>query len=58
MNLLSFTVETWKTIGIVAGIFAGSAIIIGALILIVGKVFKVDMDEKVTKILENLACAN
>ena len=58
MNLLSFTVETWKTIGIVAGIFAGSAIIIGALILIVGKVFKVDMDEKVTKILENLAGAN
>ncbi len=58
MNLLSFTVETWKTIGIVAGIFAGSAIIIGALILIVSKVFKVDMDEKVTKILENLAGAN
>ena len=58
MNLLSFTVETWKTIGIVAGIFAGSAIIIGALILIVGKVFKVDMDEKVTKILENLPGAN
>jgi Na+-translocating ferredoxin:NAD+ oxidoreductase RNF subunit RnfB len=28
------------------------------LILIVGKVFKVDMDEKVTKILENLAGAN
>lgn len=58
MNLLAFTVETWKTVGIVAGIFAGSAILIGALILIVGKVFKVNMDEKVTKILENLAGAN
>ena len=57
-NLLSFTAETWKTVGIVAGIFAGSAILIGALILIVGKVFKVNMDEKVTKILENLAGAN
>jgi electron transport complex protein RnfB len=50
--------ETWKTVGIVVGIFAAIAIVIVALILIVGKVFKVDMDEKVTKILENLAGAN
>lgn len=50
--------ETWKTVGIVAGIFAGLAIVIVALILIIGKVFKVNMDEKVTKILENLAGAN
>ncbi len=59
MNLLAFdAVETLKTVGIVVGIFAGVAILIGILILIVGKVFKVDVDEKVTKILENLAGAN
>lgn len=58
MNLLAFTSQTWITVGIVAGIFAGSAILIGALILFVGKVFKVDMDAKVTKIMENLAGAN
>ena len=58
MNLLAFTSQTWITVGIVAGIFAGSAIIIGALILLVSKVFRVDVDEKVTKILENLAGAN
>ena len=59
MNLLlASAAEIFKTVGIVAGIFAGSAILIGALILIVGKVFKVDVDEKVTKILENLAGAN
>ena len=58
MNLLVITTQTWITLGIVAGIFAGSALLIGALILLVGKIFKVDMDEKVTKILENLAGAN
>lgn len=58
MYLLEFTSKTWISVGIVAGIFAGSAIIIGALILIVGKVFKVNVDEKITKILENLAGAN
>ncbi len=58
MNLLEFGVQTWVTVGIVAGIFAGSALLIGALIIIVSKVFKVDVDEKVTKILENLAGAN
>lgn len=50
--------ETWKTVGIVVGIFAAIAIVIVALILFVGKVFKVNVDEKVTKILENLAGAN
>lgn len=50
--------ETLKTVGIVVGIFGGSALIIGALILIVAKVFKVNVDEKVAKILENLAGAN
>ena len=57
MNLL-IGLDTLKTVGIVAGIFAGAALIIGALILIVSKVFKVDVDEKITKILENLAGAN
>jgi Na+-translocating ferredoxin:NAD+ oxidoreductase RNF subunit RnfB len=61
-NLLAsvgkITAETWKTVGIVIGIFAAIAIVIVALILIVGKLFKVDMDEKVTNILSNLAGAN
>lgn len=58
MNLLAISSQTWISVGIVAGIFAGSALLIGILILVVGKVFKVDVDEKVTKILENLAGAN
>ena len=58
MLILANTIETLKTVGIVVGIFAGVAVLIGVLILIVGKVFKVDVDEKVTKILENLAGAN
>lgn len=58
MNLLAITPDTWITVGIVAGIFAGSALLIGILILVVGKVFKVDVDEKITKILDNLAGAN
>ena len=58
MHLLEITTQTWITVGIVAGIFTGAALLIGALILIVGKVFKVDVDEKITKILDNLAGAN
>jgi Na+-translocating ferredoxin:NAD+ oxidoreductase RNF subunit RnfB len=58
MSLLAITADTFKTIGIVAGIFAGIALVLVILILVVGKVFKVDVDEKVTKILENLAGAN
>lgn len=58
LNLLAITTKTWITVGIVAAIFAGSALLIGILILVVGKVFKVDVDEKITKILENLAGAN
>lgn len=58
MNLLAFTSQTWITVGIVAGIFAGSAVLIGALILFIGKVFHVDVDAKVTQIMENLAGAN
>lgn len=57
-NLCAVDANTWKTVGIVAGIFTGLAVVIVAAILIVGKVFKVDVDEKVTKILDNLAGAN
>ena len=45
MNLLNVTADTWISVGIVAGIFAGTAIIIGLLIFLVGKFFKVDVDE-------------
>lgn len=58
MNLLEITNQTWITVGIVAAIFAGTALIIGALIIFVGKVFKVNVDEKITNILNNLAGAN
>ena len=58
MNLLAFTSQTWITVAIVAGIFAGSAVLIGALILFIGKVFHVNVDEKVALIMENLAGAN
>ncbi|MDE6441288.1 MAG: RnfABCDGE type electron transport complex subunit B [Clostridia bacterium] len=58
MNLLAITSQTWITVGIVAGIFAGTALLIGILILVVGKVFKVNVDEKITNILNNLAGAN
>lgn len=57
-GLGAVTAETWITVGIVAGILLGIALVIVIAILVVGKVFKVDMDEKVTKILENLAGAN
>lgn len=58
MNLLEITNQTWITVGIVAGIFAGTALMIGLLILIVGKVFKVNVDEEISNILNNLAGAN
>ena len=58
MNLLEITSKTWISVGIVAGIFAGTALLIGILILIVGKVFKVNVDEKIEKICSNLAGAN
>lgn len=47
-----------KQVGIVLAIVATLAVVFGALILIVTKVFKVKEDEKVLKILENLAGAN
>ena len=57
-SLGAITADTWTTVGIVAGILFGIALVIVIAILVVGKVFKVNMDEKVTKILENLAGAN
>ena len=62
MNLLvqlgTIDLDTLKTIGIVAGIFLGIALVLVIAILLVGKFFKVNVDEKVTHILENLAGAN
>ena len=58
VSLGQVTSETWKTLGIVVGILFGIALVIVIAILVVGKLFKVNMDEKVTKILENLAGAN
>lgn len=62
MNLLvklgEVNVETLKTVGIVAGIIAGIALVLVIAILLIGKFFKVDVDEKVTNILNNLAGAN
>lgn len=48
----------WNKVGLVLGIIAALAILFGILILIVTKVCKVQEDEKVLKILENLAGAN
>lgn len=62
LNLLvelgKVTAETWKTVGIVAGILVAITVLIVVLILVVGKVFRVDVDAKVTEVLENLAGAN
>lgn len=58
MNLLEITSDTWIRVGIVSGIFAGTALLIGILILVIGKVFKVNVDEKIAKICERLAGAN
>jgi Na+-translocating ferredoxin:NAD+ oxidoreductase RNF subunit RnfB len=49
---------SWSKLGIVLGLVAGLAIIFAALILIVTKVCHIEEDEKVLKILENLAGAN
>lgn len=45
-------------VGIVIGIFAGIAILLTALILIVSKVCKVEADEKMEEVLSHLAGAN
>jgi electron transport complex protein RnfB len=48
----------WAKVGIVLGIVAGLAVLFAVLILVVTKVCKIKEDEKVLKILENLAGAN
>ncbi|MCD8286808.1 MAG: 4Fe-4S dicluster domain-containing protein [Clostridia bacterium] len=58
LNLLELSLNTLKIIGIVAGILAAIAIVLVILILVIGKFFHVDVDEKVEKILNNLAGAN
>lgn len=57
LNLLNATVN-WASVGIVLGIVAALAILFSILILIVTKVCHIDEDEKVLRILENLAGAN
>ena len=55
MNLLvtlgTVDAETWKTVGIVAGILAGIALVFIIAILGIGKGFKIVVDAKGTKIL-------
>lgn len=53
-----FNAINWANVGIVLGIIAGLALVFAVLILIVTKVCKVKEDERVLKILENLAGAN
>lgn len=57
MNFLISAIQ-WNKVGLVLGIVAGLAVFFSILILIVTKVCHIDEDEKVMKILENLAGAN
>ncbi len=56
-DLLAASVN-WAKVGMVLGIVAALAIVFAVLILVVTKVCKIKEDEKVLKILENLAGAN
>lgn len=56
-NLIAQNIN-WASVGIVLGIIIGLAVVFSILILIVTKICKVKEDEKVLKILENLAGAN
>lgn len=58
MDTLLCAAVNWKTVGIVLGIIAGLAILFAIAILVVTKLCRVQEDEKVLKILENLAGAN
>lgn len=55
--MISATVN-WGKVGIVLGIVAALALVFAILILVVTKICKIKEDEKVLKILENLAGAN
>ena len=58
MELLFAASVNWKVFGIVLGLIAGIALVAAIAILIVTKLCHVHEDEKVLKILENLAGAN
>ena len=58
MNTLLCDAVNWASVGIVLGIIAGLAVVFSILILVVTKICHVKEDEKVLKILENLAGAN
>lgn len=58
MNLNLLAPVQWAQVGIVIGIFAGIAVILTACILVVAMLCKTNADEKVEKILSNLAGAN
>ncbi len=50
--------DLFAKIGISAAIFCGIALVLTILILVVSKVCKIDSDEKLEKVIENLAGAN
>lgn len=56
-NLINVAIN-WKNVGLVLGIIAALALLFSILILIVTKVCRIKEDEKVLRILENLAGAN
>ncbi len=57
MNCILADIQ-WAQVGIVVGIFAAIAVVLTVCILLVAKFCKVNADEKVEKILSNLAGAN
>ncbi len=56
-HIIAATIN-WTSVGIVLGIVAALALIFSVLILVVTKICHIHEDEKVVKILENLAGAN
>lgn len=58
MVISEITAGTFATVGIVAAIFCGIALVLTVLILVVSKVCRIDSDEKLEQIIEKLAGAN
>ena len=58
MNDILLAAIQWKQVGIVLGIFTAIAAVLVTLILLVAKFCKTNAEEKVERILENLAGAN